>query len=229
MPKILGLIPARSGSKGIPGKNLKLLNGKPLLAYTAEAAQKSGILDRIVLSTDSEEIAKAGRSLGIEVPFMRPKLYAQDDTPMMLVVRHALDSIKDWFPDTIVLLQPTSPLRTKEHICTSVEMLDRYTADSVVSVVPVPPCLSPDYVLRLSNKGLLKPFLDRSIVSRRQDARQAWSRDGTIYTFSWATPLVYEDLYGEVCVPMFMDPTKSLSIDTAEDWKQAEQIVRGVH
>jgi len=110
---VLGLIPARAGSKGLPGKNLRPLAGRPLIVRTAEVARASGVIDRLVLSTDSAEIADLARGAGIEVPFLRPPDLAADDTPMFPVVRHAIDRVLAGgsTPDVIVLLQPTSPLR----------------------------------------------------------------------------------------------------------------------
>ena len=110
---VLGLVPARGGSKGLPGKNARELAGRPLLAYTAEAARASGVIDRLVLSTDAADIAGAGRAAGLEVPFMRPAALAADDTPMLPVIRHAVDALAagGWQPEIVVLLQPTSPLR----------------------------------------------------------------------------------------------------------------------
>ena len=113
MSHVLGLVPARAGSKGVPRKNVRLLKGQTLLEYTARAARASGVLDRVILSTDSTEIAEAGRSAGLEVPFMRPPALAQDDTPMLAVIQHALGALdaEGWVADVIVLLQPTSPRR----------------------------------------------------------------------------------------------------------------------
>ena len=110
---ILGVIPARGGSKDIPGKNLCLLRGRPLIEYTFDAAKGSRLLDRVILSTDDEAIAALGRAHGIEVPFVRPAHLAQDDTPMLDVLIHVLESLRSeaYEPDCLVLLQPTSPLR----------------------------------------------------------------------------------------------------------------------
>src|SRR5262249_17289269 len=118
MSLVLGLVPARGGSKGVPGKNVRPLAGRTLLEYTARAARESGVIDRIVLSTDSAEIAEAGARAGIEVPFMRPASLAADDTPMVPVITHAVGELdrQGWSADVIVLLQPTSPLRRPEHI-----------------------------------------------------------------------------------------------------------------
>jgi CMP-N-acetylneuraminic acid synthetase len=110
---VLGLVPARGGSKGVLGKNVRLLAGRPLIDYTAQAARESGVLDRVVLSTDSTEIAEVGRRCGLDVPFLRPASLAADDTPMLPVIRHAMETLaaSGWMADVIVLLQPTSPLR----------------------------------------------------------------------------------------------------------------------
>src|SRR4051812_9470935 len=113
-PSVLALVPARAGSKGVTDKNVRPLAGRTLLDYAASAARASGVVDRIVLSTDSLRIADEGRRVGIEVPFMRPALLAQDDTPMLPVIEHAIAELAahGWSPDIVVLLQPTSPLRT---------------------------------------------------------------------------------------------------------------------
>jgi CMP-N,N'-diacetyllegionaminic acid synthase len=119
-PRIIGLIPARGGSKGIPGKNLRSLGGKPLLQWAFEAAKNSGVVERVLLSTDSEEIAALGRQLGIEVPFLRPAELAQDDTPMIAVLKHLIEHLRASgdVPDAIMLLQPTAPLRRAAHLKT---------------------------------------------------------------------------------------------------------------
>jgi len=226
---VLGLVPARGGSKGVPGKNTRLLAGRPLLEYAARAARESGVLHRVVLSTDSEEIAECGRRLGLEVPFMRPAALARDDTPMLPVVEHALDELRrqGWEPATVVLLQPTSPLRTPAHIRAAVEQLHRSGADSVVSVVAVPQHLSPDYVMRL-DEGRLRPFLpDGARVARRQDARLAYVRDGTVYAFRTTTLQRFGNMYGNDCRPLLLDAAESLSIDTAADWAAAERALAG--
>lgn len=226
---MLGLVPARGGSKGVPGKNTRLLAGRPLLEYTARAALASGVLRRVVLSTDSIEIADCGRAAGLDVPFMRPAALAQDDTPMHAVIEHALDELRRQGsePAAVVLLQPTSPLRTPAHIRAAVEMLARTGADSVVTVVAVPPHLSPDYVMRIE-EGRLRPFLsDGARVARRQDARPAYYRDGTIYAFRTDALRRVGTLYGEDCRPLLLDAAESLSIDTAADWDAAERALAG--
>lgn len=229
MGPVLGLVPARSGSKGVPGKNTRLLAGRPLLDYAARAARDSGVLHRVVLSTDSEDIAACGQGVGLEVPFMRPAALAQDDTPMLPVIEHALDALRGqgWEPEMVVLLQPTSPLRKPAHVRAAVEQLQQTGADSVVSVVALPLHLSPDYIMRVED-GRLHPFLPEGArVTRRQDARPAYVRDGTVYAFRTTTLRRFGSIYGEDCRPLVVDAAESLSIDTAADWAAAERALTG--
>lgn len=226
---VLGVVPARGGSKGVPGKNIRPLAGRPLLEYTARAARESGVIDRLVLSTDSREIADAGRRAGLEVPFLRPAALAADDTPMLPVLRHAIDTLAagGWEADVVVLLQPTSPLRRPEHIRDAVARLRETGADSVVTVVEVPRHLSPDYVMRIDD-GVLRPFLPEGAhITRRQDARPAYSRDGTVYAFRRATLDRFGNIYGDDCRPLIIDPAESLSIDSPADWDAAERLLAG--
>lgn len=224
---VLGLVPARGGSKGVPGKNVRPLAGHTLLEYTARAARDSGVIDRLMLSTDAPDIADAGRRAGLEVPFMRPAALAADDTPMLPVIQHALAETArtGWSPDVIVLLQPTSPLRRPDHIRDAVTMLRETNADSVVTVVEVPRHLSPDYVMRIE-EGRLRPFLsDGAGVTRRQDARPAYSRDGTVYAFRRSTIERFGGIYGDDCRPLLIDATESISIDSPADWDEAERLL----
>jgi CMP-N-acetylneuraminic acid synthetase len=224
---VLGIVPARGGSKGVPGKNLRPLAGQSLLAYTADAARRSGVIDRIVLSTDSEEIAAEGRRVGLDVPFLRPAALAADDTPMLPVLQHTIEALgaSGWAPDLVALLQPTSPLRRPEHIRDAVNLLRESKADSVVTVVEVPRHLSPDYVMRI-DQGKLRPFLPRgAYITRRQDARPSYSREGTVYAIWPATVERFENIYGEDCRPLLIDQSESLSIDTAADWDTAERLL----
>jgi CMP-N-acetylneuraminic acid synthetase len=209
----------------VPGKNIKALAGRTLLDYTARAARESGVIDRIVLSTESAEIADAGRRAGLEVPFMRPAVLAQDDTPMLPVIQHAVDTLAadGWATDVIVLLQPTSPLRRPSHVRDAVTLLHETKADSVVSVIELPRHLSPDYVMRIED-GVLRPFLaEGERVTRRQDARPAYSREGTVYACWRATLERWGNIYGERCQPLILDAADSLSIDSPADWAEAER------
>jgi CMP-N,N'-diacetyllegionaminic acid synthase len=227
---VLGLIPARGGSKGIRDKNIRPLRGRTLLEYAARAASASGVIDRTVLSTDSEQIAAEGRRLGIEVPFIRPAELARDDTPMLPVIEHAVDFLEQrgWQPEIVVLLQPTSPLRKADHIRNAVQELRESAADSVVTVVQLPRHLSPDYVMRIE-EGRLVPFLpEGASVSRRQDARPAFERDGTVYAFWRKTLRETRSIYGRDCRPLILSPAESLTLDTLEDWDEAERRILSV-
>jgi CMP-N-acetylneuraminic acid synthetase len=225
---ILALVPARGGSKGLPGKNLRLLAGHSLVEYAARVARDSAVVDRAVLSTDAEEIAAEGRRVGLDVPFLRPPHLAQDDTPMLPVIEHALTALGagGFVPEVVLLLQPTSPLRTAEHLRAAVRLLRVTRADSVVSVVELPRHLSPDYVMRIEDDALV-PFLPEGArVTRRQDARPAYVRDGTVYAF-WRRTLVEQgSIYGARCLPLLVNAAESITIDASADWDAAERLLR---
>jgi CMP-N-acetylneuraminic acid synthetase len=222
---ILGLVPARGGSKGVPGKNVRLLAGRPLLAYTAAAARDSGVIDRLVLSTDSDDISRVGAQVGLDVPFRRPAALAKDDTPMLPVIEHVIGELDrtGWHAEIIVLLQPTSPLRTPFHIRASVQLLRESNADSVVSVVELPKHFSPDYVMRIDEGKLVSFLPDGMRVTRRQDARAAFVRDGTVYTFWTRTVREQHSIYGRDCRPLVVSAGESMTIDTWDDWREAER------
>lgn len=227
MSRVLGVIPARGGSKGVPRKNLRILAGRPLLAYTADAARGSSRLTRTIVSTDDAEIADSARQLGLDVPFMRPAALAGDDTLMLPVLQHAWRAMSDqgFVADVVVLLQPTSPLRTPEHIRGAVRQLRESNADSVVTVTELPRHLSPDYVMRL-DAGRLVPFLpEGGRIARRQDARPAFVRDGTVYAFWRRTLRDSHTIYGTTCSPLVVPARESITLDTAEDWDEAERRI----
>lgn len=224
--KILGIIPARGGSKGIPGKNTRMLNGKPLIYYAAQAAFESGLVNRLILTTDSVEIAEVGKTLGIEVPFIRPAELAQDDTPMFPVIDHVVQFVEHegWVPDIIVLLQPTAPLRQPKHIQTAVKILAETKCDAVASIVEVPQHYAPDFVLKLED-GKLTPFLESGLKTRRQDVRPAYSRDGSIYAF-WRDIFIHKrSIYGDDCRPLLISHEESCNLDTMDDWREVERKI----
>ncbi len=225
---VLALIPARGGSKGLPDKTLNPLVGQSLRGRAADAARDSGVVDRIVLSTDSPEIAEEGRRCGIDVPFMRPSAFAADDTPMLPVILHAVESLdaSGWSPAIVLLLQPTSPLRQPGHLRDAVNRLRESGADSVVGVVEVPRHLSPDYVMRLED-GELKSFLpEGERVTRRQDTRVAYVRDGTVYAFWTKTLTAHGNIYGAHCLPLIIPADESVTIDVPADWAAAERLLQ---
>jgi len=225
---VLGLIPARGGSKGIPGKNIVPLAGKPLLAWTCEAARASRSLSRVLLSTDDSQIAEVGRACGVEVPFLRPPELARDDTPSVDVAVHALQWLADhegWRAEVLVLLQPTSPLRRAEHIDAAVAELERTGADTVVSVVEVPHNFHPWSVMKRNGEWLEDflppaPGLDRF---RRQNLPRLYARNGPAVLVTRAlTILTRHSFYGERVAGYLMERGPSLDIDDPEDLELAE-------
>jgi CMP-N,N'-diacetyllegionaminic acid synthase len=223
---VLGVVPARAGSKAIPGKNLAPIGGRPLLAYTADAARDSRRLTRTVVSTDDASIAETARALGLEVPFLRPAALAADDTPMLAVLQHAARELaRDGFEaDAIVLLQPTSPLRRADHIDRAVDLLESSGADSVVSVVEVPHPFTPVSVMRLDGDRL-RPYLDGETVTRRQDKPRLFARNGPAVLVVRTRVLEQGSLYGTDTRPLLMEAADSIDIDGPEDLAQAELLL----
>jgi CMP-N,N'-diacetyllegionaminic acid synthase len=230
--KVLGIITARGGSKGVPGKNLKQLGGRPLLAYSIEAANETP-LDRVILSTDDPRIADVAREHGCEVPFMRPPELARDETAHLPVIEHAVTWMRDherYSPDVVVILQPTSPLRTAADIAAALGMLERSGADSVVSVTEVTAHAHPMRMLRVDANGEATLFVNnepvRNRINRRQDLPAAWVMNGAIY--ACRTGLLFEaepTLYGDRVVAYPMPADRSISIDDLEDWAAAERAL----
>ncbi len=232
--KILGVITARGGSKGIPGKNIKELAGKPLIAYAIEAAHASGVFDRVIVSTDDEKIAEVAKAYGCEVPFMRPVELATDTTSHISVLQHAVNLLREnnYFPDAVMILQPTAPFRTAEHIKESVALMEKSNADSVVSVSEVPGHYHPQWQFKIDKGNHMVIFTGEpfsQIVRRRQDLSKTYTRNGAIYYFK--TELLFHpsepNFYGDHVAAYVMEPKESVNIDTMEDWKEAERILNG--
>ncbi len=225
--QVLGIIAARGGSKGVPNKNLRPLAGRPLLAYTADAAHASRRLTRVIVSTDDPAIAEAARALGLEVPFMRPAALAADDTPMVPVLQHALaaSTRAGFAADAVVLLQPTSPLRRAEHIDAAVDLLESSGAEAVVSVTEVPHQFSPVSVLRLAADGRLSPYLDGPMLTRRQDKPRVYARNGPAVVAVRAQVIGAGSLYGSDTRALVMTPRESLDIDTLDDFELIELLM----
>ena len=227
--RVLGLIPARGGSKGVPRKNVRLLNGRPLLAYTADAAFAAHRLTRVILSTDNEEIASVGRELGLEVPFIRPSILAQDDTPMLPVVQHALRTIEAAGPayHAVCILQPTAPFRRPEDIDGCIDLLDRQSADAVITVRPVPPEFNPHWVYLADPNGVLHLSVGgREPLARRQVLPPAYHRDGSVYVTRRDIVLERNSLYGERLYGYEMSSPTHENIDTPDDLARAERLLR---
>lgn len=232
-PTVLGVVTARAGSKGIPGKNTRSLAGKPLIAYTIDAARASGVFDRLILSTDDEEAARIAGDLGCEVPFMRPAALCADDTPHLPVMQHAVAWMREharYEPEWVMILMPTSPLRQPHHIAEAVELARSSGADSVVSVDPMPAHYHPLRALAVDEDGWARLYVgDRAVRERpvrRQGMPEAWVFNGAIYLFKAA--LLHDanpSLYGDRVAAYRMAPPYGHNIDDPADWAEAERML----
>lgn len=216
--KTLALIPARGGSKGIPKKNINLFFGKPLIAWTIEAALKCPQIDRVVVSTDSLEIAEIAAQYGAEVPFIRPPYLSTDEASTIDVVMHAFESTEKF--DSIVLLQPTSPLRTHEDIGHCLEYAISLQASSVVAVCEA--AINPNLLYSISVQNTLMPFIENQISNRRQDYPTYYQINGSIYYARMDWLLRQRKFIGIGSYAFVMPPERSIDIDTPYDWRLAE-------
>lgn len=231
MLRVIAIITARGGSKGVPRKNVRLLGGKPLLAYTAEAALASQKLTRAILSTDDPEIAEAGRQCGLEVPFLRPPELARDDTPTLPVLQHAVKALAEDGEkiDAICLLQPTSPFRTAGTIDGCISLLESSGADSVITVLPVPAEYNPHWVYFQDAQGLLHLSTGESApIPRRQILPPAFHREGSVYVTRRHVLMEQSSLFGSKLLGYLVDPESSINIDTNEDWARAEKKLSSI-
>ncbi|HEY6362338.1 MAG TPA: acylneuraminate cytidylyltransferase family protein [Vicinamibacterales bacterium] len=226
--EVLGIIPARGGSKGIPRKNLAPLGGRPLIAYTCDAARASRRLTRFVVSTDDEEIFEIARALVPETPLLRPPHLAADDTPMvdvLLDIVATLERRERYRPDAVVLLQPTSPFRRAEHVDAAVELLESSGADSVVTVIVVPHQFSPSSLMRQEGNRLV-PAADGELRLRRQDKPRLFARNGPAVAAVRTSVLVDRGtLYGPDTRGLVMAREDSLDIDDPFDLDLAELLL----
>ncbi|TVZ54862.1 N-acylneuraminate cytidylyltransferase [Lutibacter sp. Hel_I_33_5] len=225
--KILGLIPARGGSKGVPYKNIKKLNGKPLLQYTSEIALKSKYLSKVILTTDDDKIMKVGKQLNLEVPFKRPAELALDASPTLSVILHTLEyyESKNVFFDAVCLLQVTSPFRTLQFLNNAIEKFIVKETDSLISVLEIPHEYNPHWSFEVNSSGNLDIATGESeIISRRQELPKAYHRDGSIYITKTTVIKNQKSLYGKTIA--YIESPKSLyvNIDTIEDWYKAEDM-----
>jgi CMP-N-acetylneuraminic acid synthetase len=216
---VLALIPARGGSTGIPRKNLAPVAGRPLLAWTIDAALRSRTVTRTVVSTEDDEIAATARELGAEV-LARPSELAADDTPMQPVVAHALDALDT--SEVLVLLQPTSPLRGAEHVDEAVELLLETGADSVVSVVEVPHRYRPGSLMALDGERLVRLADDHAAT--RQEKPLVYARNGPA-VLALRPDRIGTDLYGGDCRPYVMAQRELLDVDEPFDLELAELLL----
>lgn len=226
--EVLAVITARGNSKRLPRKNLKNLLGKPLIAYTIESALKSKILTKVILSSDDDEIMKTARQYGAEVPFKRPDKLARDDTPSIDVIIHAvtfLEDKEDYSPDIVVILQPTSPLRTAEDIDNALQKHIETGADSVTSVVKANHW-HPLQAKKIENDILYDYYLKENEGTRHQDLPSVYFRNGAFYSVKRDVLINEHSLYGKTTRPYIMPVEKSIDIDTEVDFRMAESLMQ---
>jgi len=225
--RVLGIIPARGGSKGVPGKNKKILGNKPLIAYTIEAARQSHLLTDVIISTDDPEIQKIGKDYDIQVPFLRPDNLASDTAKSIDVVQHALDFMvgNGNSYDAVCLLQPTVPFRKDGSIDEAISKFLKTGLDSLISVLPVPYEFNPSWVFIEKDGALSISTGDSEIITRRQELSPAYHRDGSIYLT--ATTLIDQrTFFGKRLGYVVSNPKNHVNIDTLEDWQKAENILK---
>lgn len=224
---ILGIIPARGGSKGVPRKNIKLLNGRPLLAYTSEVALASKELTKVILSSDDPEIIAAAKDLNLEVPFIRPEELAKDNTPTLPVLLHALDffQAKGIHFDAVCILQVTTPFRTKSFLDEAIRRFKAAGTDSLISVLEIPHEFNPYWAFTVNNDNTLKTAVgDSKIISRRQELPKAYHRDGSIYITRTEVLQGKNSLFGDSIAYIESSRETYVNIDTVSDWETAEKL-----
>lgn len=228
--KILAIIPARGGSKGVSRKNIRQLAGKPLIAWTIDAALAARALDRIVVSTEDEEIARISLELGAEVPFLRPAELAADTSSTLDVLCHVvaeLERREGYRPDAVMTLQPTSPLRTATHIDGAAALFAADPrAESLVTFVEVPHIFHPRSVMKRGAEDYMVPYLDDPQPTRRQDKEPVFARNGAAIYIT-RTACLDRFVFGGRLLAYMMDEAHSLDIDTEADLARAEAILGG--
>ena len=231
--EVLALIPARGGSKGIPGKNIREFAGYPLIAYSIAAGLQAEQVTRVIVSTDNPEIAHMAKEYGAEVPFLRPDELAQDQTPDLPVFEHALEWLKayeNYEPDLVVQLRPTSPIRPKGLVDEAIELLVEHPeADSVRGVVPAGQ--NPYKMWQIKQDGQLAPLLNVEGIQEpynapRQILPAAYWQTGHIDVIRPEVILKKGSMSGEVVFPVWIDPAFTVDIDTLQDWDRYERVVR---
>lgn len=227
--RCLAIIPARGGSKGLPGKNIYPLLGKPLIQWTLEASQASSYIDHCVVSTDSPDIAAVVSSIGGNVPFLRPSYLAQDNSTSVDTVHHAIGFLSaiglDF--DCIILLEPTSPLRSAADIDHALEIFSSYTCSSLVSVSTAP-SVHPAFQFTISNDFLLPYASSNPSGLRRQDTPMTYFLDGSIYISSAKDIYENSTFISLDTIPFIMPFWKSFEIDSLEDLLIVESIMNNI-
>jgi len=223
--KILAIIPARSGSKGLKDKNIKKLNGKPMISYTIEAALKSGFFSNIIVSTDSQKYSEIAKKAGAEVPFIRPEKLATDESTTNDVILNAISEmgkLNNGY-DYFMLLQPTSPLRTAENIKQAYFLAKEKSANAVISVCETDH--NPLWSNTLDESLSLDNFIDKKKDQRRQELPTYYRLNGAIYLAKVSYYKKYEDFYTNKSYAFIMNKRESIDVDDIIDFKLAEILM----
>lgn len=225
----LGIIPARGGSKGLPGKNIKVLNGKPLIAWTIETALKSNYLDEVMVTTDDNEIAKISKDFGAKVPFLRPEILAGDISTSFDAIKHTIDFYKYEMNkeyDYVILLEPTSPLREVQDIDKAIKILINSEADSIVGISRTE-SQNPAFLVTKDSNGLIYGYENKNIeILRRQDIKDVYFFEGTIYISKTNILLDKKTFYHENTIGYEVPKYKSLEVDDIYDFIMIESIIK---
>lgn len=218
---VLAIIPARGGSKGIPGKNIGNLCGKPLIAWTIQAALESKVIDKVIVSTEDSKIAEVAKEYGAEIPFLRPKRLATDESSGMDPVFHALELIKDY--KWVFLLQPTSPLRTVQDIDNIFKLCTENNYSSSTSVSPVNK--HPDWMFELGPKNNLVKYSNNKLVEIRQDLKSLYQLNGALYLAKIDWLKKHKHFVSKDTIAYIMPWERSVDIDNHSDWELAEYLI----
>jgi N-acylneuraminate cytidylyltransferase len=219
--KVLAVIPARGGSKGVPGKNIRIVGGKPLIAWTIDAAHESVFVDRVVLSSDDQEIIEVAQKYNCDIPFVRDSSLACDRTPTIDVVLDAINRCPGY--EWVVLLQPTSPLRTSNDIDLAIKQCIQYNAPACVSV-----CLaqeSPYWMFTLQKDARLQSLLPDMKITRRQDLPDVYSLNGAIYVARTQWLMQEKKFITHETIAYEMPVERSIDIDTESDFLQLQILL----
>lgn len=223
----IAIIPARGGSKRLPGKNIKNLAGKPMIAWTIEAALDSGVFDHVFVSTDSEDIADISKEYGAKVPFLRPKELASDTATTNDVVTHSVE----WFEkrynrkvDIIAVLQPTSPLRNLLHIKEAMNLMQQKSAKAIVSVCELEYPI--EFCNKLNSNGSMNNFVKHQDIKRTQDLETYFRLNGAIYLFKREYVNRLSEIYNEDTYAYIMNSKLSIDIDNEDDFELAKFFMK---
>ncbi|PMH28899.1 acylneuraminate cytidylyltransferase [Vibrio lentus] len=226
--KVLVVIAARGGSKGLPGKNIRDLCGKPLIGWSIEAALNSKYADRVVVTTDDEVIAEVARSEGADVPFLRPAKFATDQSPSSGAILHAIDFCEvEGKYEYVVLLEPTSPLTESQDVDRALEILSASDSLAIVGIADVEDC-HPEFCVQKSKNGKITKYGEAnfSMPKRRQDLETIYAFDGSLYISDIDTYKKYQTFYHENTIGYVSEPWKKYEIDTLMDFLVVEVMMK---